>query len=62
MSEYADHEFDCLVEGENFILRHELALLKHLNVENVVDQANEQVYLRNDNHDDASLGLVEDAS
>ena len=62
LSEYANHKIDDLVEGENFILLHELAILKHLNIENVVDKANEQVYLRNDNHDDAALGLVEDAS
>ena len=62
LSENADHEIDRLFEGEDFILRHELAFLKHLDVEYVIDQAYEQVYLGYDNHDDAALGLVEDAA
>ena len=37
LSEYANHKIDDLVEGENFILLHELAILKHLDIENVVD-------------------------
>ena len=52
------YEIDGLDDGEHLIFGHKLSLLQHLDVQDVVNEADEQVNLRDDNDYDLSLRLV----